>query len=551
MPSSPLHALRLSELVAGLGTGLASVVPSESSTEGPATDRQGAAPTDPLIDDVTLAEPGAGLTGVPGDLLIGVGVTLESDALALVEAAAAAGAGALALRRHVTRHQGVRDAVTAAGLPLVAVADEASWAHIAWLVRELLDRALAGTRAEESLGPDELFALADACAALVGGPVTIEDTSSRVLAYSESSDRVDPARLSTIVGRRVPAATVAALRARGVFRHLVRSAEPLYLPPASDGSLGARLIVPVRVGDEWIGSIWAIVDGPVPEAILRPLREVAAVVALHLLRLRTASDLGRRWAGERLRSALAGDVGAVGEVGLPAPPWRVVILGADPAASPAARLAHWESVCRRAAWQRPHLVAIDDDVIAVVADRPEVRRAARDPARPDRQSWGWLAKLVSDVAGQRPWAWAAASPPVASVEDLPTALSAARDVARLLPDGTATGPTVSAEAAWAPLVVARAVTAVARESTGIGSPLDGLPGDGARESMLAETLRVWLDHPGDLKACAVALGVHVNTVRHRLSRVRAELGVDLHDPTVRLALTLQLRALHARGPSRG
>jgi purine catabolism regulator len=39
-----------------------------------------------------------------------------------------------------------------------------------------------------------------------------------------------------------------------------------------------------------------------------------------------------------------------------------------------------------------------------------------------------------------------------------------------------------------------------------------------------------------LKATAEVLGVHISTLRHRLERIEDLLGVDLHDPEVRLRL---------------
>ena len=120
---------------------------------------------------------------------------------------------------------------------------------------------------------DELFALADACAALVGAPITIEDTQSRVLAYSSTQDVADPARVSTIVGRRVPDEVIASLRGRGVFRRLARSDQPFFVPAGR--GLGARLVVPVRAGTEWLGSIWAVVDDEPPDrraAVAQPDR---------------------------------------------------------------------------------------------------------------------------------------------------------------------------------------------------------------------------------------------------------------------------------------
>lgn len=518
MPSAH-RALPLSGLVAGLGPALASI----------AVDAD-----DPVIDDITLAEPGAGLVGVPGDLTLGVGVSTVTDALDLLDLAASRGVRAVMLRRALADEGEVAARAREGGIPIVAVADQASWAHVAWLLRDILDRASHDPGGSGTLGPDELFTLADACAAAVGGSVTIEDTRNRVLAYSEAHDLSDPARVSTIVGRRVPAAIVTHLRGRGVFRRLARSTEPLFLPAAEDGTLGARVIVPVHAGGEWVGSIWATVDRPLAEESLRPLREIAAVVALHLLRLRTESDLGRQLVRERLRAALAGDPVAAG-ASLPAPPWRVVVLGAadgSDGSDTEQRLAVWESLCRRAAWQRPTLLTVDEDVVAIVTERPDEHGPG---------TWAWLARLTQQAATSQPWACALSSPPVVSAHDLGPGLGRARELARLHRAGIP-GVTLTAEEAWAPMTVGRAIAAVSTASLSSAdaateeSPLAHL------DDVHRETLRAWLDHPSDLRACAQALHVHPNTVRYRLGRIRTEIGADLHDPTVRLALALLTRA---------
>ena len=99
------------------------------------------------------------------------------------------------------------------------------------------------------------------------------------------------------------------------------------------GGLRARVVVPVRAGTEWLGSIWAVVDEEPPKEVLRSLRQTASVVALHLLRLRSQADLARRVVSDRLRAVLSGDV-LEAEAWLPRPPWRVVVLAGaqgDPA----------------------------------------------------------------------------------------------------------------------------------------------------------------------------------------------------------------------------
>ena len=71
-------------------------------------------------------------------------------------------------------------------------------------------------------------------------------------------------------------------------------------------------------------------------------------------------------------------------------------------------------------------------------------------------------------------------------------------------------------------------------------PLDALkPNARAR---LLETLRAWLDHPGQVQRVAERLHVHPQTVRYRVAQLRELFGERLDDPDVRFELQLALRA---------
>ena len=71
------------------------------------------------------------------------------------------------------------------------------------------------------------------------------------------------------------------------------------------------------------------------------------------------------------------------------------------------------------------------------------------------------------------------------------------------------------------------------------APLDDLqPGPRAR---LTETLKAWLDRPGQVQAVAAELGVHPQTVRYRLKQLRELFGARLEDPDARFELSLALR----------
>jgi PucR-like helix-turn-helix protein len=65
-------------------------------------------------------------------------------------------------------------------------------------------------------------------------------------------------------------------------------------------------------------------------------------------------------------------------------------------------------------------------------------------------------------------------------------------------------------------------------------------GDGPR-ARLTETLRAWLDRPGQVQAVAAELDVHPQTVRYRLRQLRELFGTRLEDPEARFELSLALR----------
>jgi hypothetical protein len=71
-------------------------------------------------------------------------------------------------------------------------------------------------------------------------------------------------------------------------------------------------------------------------------------------------------------------------------------------------------------------------------------------------------------------------------------------------------------------------------------PLDGETPASRRR--LAETLRSWLDHQGEIARIAAELDVHPQTVRYRLARLHELFGDALDRPDQRFELALALRA---------
>ena len=481
------------------------------------------------VRDVFLADPQEAATGQPGDLVLGLGLRDAEDAVELVERCAASNASGVVLRTALAHEPTVVTAAEKTTLTLVALQPSVTWAHVVWLMRGVIDRAAApdSPAAGDAGVHQELFALADAAAAIVDAPVTIEDNQSRVLAYSSGQDFTDPTRVSTIVGRRVPAEVIAHFRARGIFRRLARSSEPFLVPDGPNG-IRPRLVVPVRAGGEWLGSIWAVVDGPVSDAVTAELSNAASVLALHLLRLRAQADVARRSAIDRLRTILRQfSPDSPVDVRLPRQPWRVVALGSPEGYDVPQQLDLWESTGRRHGWSEPQLADLDGTVLAVVTDTD-------GPG-----SWNWLQKLVQE---QAPGTYAAAGGPARGPADLPSSRAEAVELLGLVRRGVAPGPALRVEEAWHVLTVHRAVTSL--DTTKLDGPLATLlRHDIEHDTGYVETLQAWLDYPGQPQRAARELHLHTNTLRHRMKRIGEIAELDLSDPQQRLALQLQIAAV--------
>ncbi|MFI1289516.1 helix-turn-helix domain-containing protein [Streptomyces sp. NPDC020792] len=535
--------ITVSDLVDSLGTGLLRTVVPAGNAE---------------VHDVALAEPGD-TAGQPGELVLGVGVTDRSGALALLERTAAAGVAGLVLKRPAARDpQVARAARRLAGPALVELRPHTSWAHVVWLLRGVIDRASApATGALGTPGPhSDLFALADAAAEIIDAPVTVEDAQSRVLAYSARQDSTDPARVSTIVGRRVPAETLTHFRASGVFRRLARSSDPIWTPAGPDGIL-PRLIIPVRAGGEWLGSIWAVVKSPVPPERIRELGDVASVLALHLLRLRAEAGIARRVSAGQLRAALregaVPDRGPGAPAALPAGPWRVVAFGSSPGGTEDVRrqLDLWESVAHRFGWHQPLLADLDGLLFGVVTDRGRGGRRGAPGVRTDVGTVDWLRHVLTETRAHDPGLYAVAGCPARSPDELPRSTAEAVELHRLigagrLPLAPLAGGRgiVLMEDAWDAVVVERARAAVGTDTWRLGGPLAALRAhDEEHGTPYLATLAAWLDHFGDPQRAARHLRVHPNTLRYRLRKLEEAVPLDLSSPRLRLALRLQLMAM--------
>jgi sugar diacid utilization regulator len=103
-------------------------------------------------------------------------------------------------------------------------------------------------------------------------------------------------------------------------------------------------------------------------------------------------------------------------------------------------------------------------------------------------------------------------------------------------------------AAWLHFYSAVALDDTVRASPEMAASLDALLERLSPEPMLLHTLAMYFEQRQQLKAVAAALGIHRNTLLHRLDRVRNLLQADLADVDVLARLHLALRQRRLRSP---
>jgi hypothetical protein len=527
----------LAQLIENLSGEVVQVVAAPAGLEVPAIQPVIADPMDPRTFD-------------PGDLVLGVGVdAARREAADLVVRAGADGAAAVILKIVGDAPAALVDAAGSASVALLAATLEITWEQLHVLLRTGLATAGSPPETDPAGVPvGDLFALANAVAAMVGGPTTIEDPHSRVLAYSSLDEPIDEPRRQTILGRRVPDEWIRRMTADGIFRRLWSTEEIVRLDYSrEDPSFRPRLAIAVRAGGEILGSIWVLQGttpfGPDAEGAIR---EAARIAALHLVRNRTSDDLERRRRSEVLRSVLEGRMPPEmlpGSLGIASGGAMTVVafeIGSPGAeATPLVSERALSSLSLYCASYRRQAAAVAvGRMIYVLFPEPE---PSEEQAR--------LLEVVTDIArrleeSMRVRIRAGIGASVDSHARVADSKRDADQTLRALQD-EGKGRTI----ARIEDVRARAILLELKDLASHDAHLsDGKLGtliehDRRHHSRFVETLGAFLDSLGDVPAAAKAVNVHPNTFRYRMKRLVELSGLALDDPVERLITHLQLKFL--------
>jgi DNA-binding PucR family transcriptional regulator len=498
------------------------------------------------VGETVILDPSEDWVGAADDILLAVGVDpRHAQAADVLRRAGEAGVAAVVLKaRPGAAAPDLADAAREAGVALLLATPEVAWGQLHALLRTAAAAAgLPPDRAPGGVPIGDLFALANAVAAMVGGPVTIEDPRSTVLAYSSHDTEIDEGRRATILGRRVPDEWIKRLQDDGVFRRLARERGVVRLDYAELG-IRPRLATAIRAGDEILGTIWVQeADRPLQEEAEVALLEAAGIAALHLLRHRSGADLERGRRAELLRAALDGRAApeALAPVLQIAPTTPLTIVAFEPVErrDPAASSALADRVASLVtlyceSYRRPATAVAVGPVVYLLTPTPDAEDRARLPAFAGGVIERAAEALQLDLR-------AAVGATVPALSALVESRQEADRVLRALAASPAVGPVATVDVVRARVVLQRLQELAARDAGLRAGKLEVLLAhDRDKGTEYVATLRAYFAALGDVPVAAAAQGVHANTFRYRLRRLAEVAGLDLDDPVERLVVQLQL-----------
>jgi len=495
---------------------------------------------DLAISHPYLFDPDSPLTETPGGILLGVGLRAEQESTRVViRQAAERRFSAIVVKCHGYPVDLLVQDADDAGVALLVVPDDTEWLQLASLLTNAVGTANHIGMSLSSLAVGDLFALANAIAAAVGGATAIEDLSQRVLAYSNLPGQpIDDDRRDGILGRQVPDLSENAEQ----YHHLYRSQTAVRFEAVLPAL--PRLAVTVRVGREPLGSIWVVDPGEsLSDQAAHALTEAAPVAALHLLRARSATDLARQQRSE-LVSQLLGQQGDASRA--------ITLLGIDHSGpftvlafepqrgvfeelrALSARLTDVVTLHCEARAGYTGSVAIGGTVYVLLAS-DQVRRG------------GGLEQLARDVAASaaatlRVDLRAGIGPAVDSSTQIVASRRDADRVLNLLRRRPDLGQVSSSSELADQLILGDLGLRLSQDPSLVSPRAQRvLAHDEEHDTPYAKVLLTFLDCHRDVSAAAGRLAMHPNTVRYRLRRAVELFDLDLEDPDVRLMTWLQLR----------
>lgn len=440
-----------------------------------------------------------------------------------------------------------------ARIPFVArVNSDVPWGQLHALMERMISSAspFGGDAADGAivrLPSGDLFAIANSLAEQINGYVSIDDTQSRVLAFSPLDEHADQLRRDSILGRAAPPGHREQLHAQGVWDRLSRPGRILEFP--RDGGIMPRMAIGIHDErtERTLGTIW-VQQGATPFAprarqILTAGAKLAARAILRADYVESRESeavlqiIGLRHSPEAPRT-LAAILGLAESRS-----WMVVGFTAHTdAAGSAAITAHASSALAL------HAAVIRDRSQTAIAHGTAYVVIPNPPSPTVMIPWAerTAQALTSSSRGE---VICAVGPVVDSARELP---AARETVDAMLRGSLARGErgVTTYDAKRAVLQVSRAVQELWDRGVLTGEPIREIVGSSYVDGRdLLQTIEVYFREGQSTKRASAALHLHPNTLRQRLRRIERLTGLSLDDTEERLLLELEARA-HADGLGR-
>jgi hypothetical protein len=371
------------------------------------------------------------------------------------------------------------------------------------------------------MGPDELQDIVDQAARVSARPVTLEDREFNLVAFCSHSRAGDAVRQDSILTRRSTPQVRSYFESFGI----ARAAEPVPIPPDPERGLLGRLCIPVRWQSVTYGYLWLLEDGgPIAPGLLPELTATAGRVGVEMARRsRLRDDVGWK-VGDLLSTYPETRARAAQEI---AESWAL------PPGTPVAAVCVEAANVPLNAWRLPRTVLVGSgehaSAFIVPLDAAHDLAAARSVTR---TAFGALASSAHAVAG--------IGGPVGALVRARESWLQARIAARV----AAARRTEHLILEWPELGVHRLLGIGTENALRDAVAVPGvarLLAEGGAE--LVRTATVYLDEAGSAQRTAAALGVHRQTLYHRLEKIEQLSGLSLDSGRDRLQLHLALTLL--------
>jgi hypothetical protein len=395
------------------------------------------------------------------------------------------------------------------------------------------------------VGPD-LQDLVDEAALVSGAPATLEDREFNLVAVSAHNRAGDAVRQDSIMHRRSTPEVRRYFESFGI----AHAAGPVHIPPDPGRGLLGRLCLPVRWQSVTYGYLWLLEDpesgtgtghaNPLPELVAAAGR--AGVEMARRSRLR--EDLGWK-VGDLLstypetRARAAEEIAESWALSPKAAVAVVSVRGAGQSNTGQSNAGRADPVFVNA-WRLPRTILVGSGEHASTFIVPLSASGDLSPARAiTRSAFAALATpgTPTPVAG--------IGGPAAGLAQARESWLQARIAARVAAHQNHAGPVVLE---WPELGVHRLLgvgsDAALREAV-LAPGVARLLAQGGPE--LVRTARAYLDEAGSAQRTAAALGIHRQTLYHRLERIERLSGLSLDRGPDRLQLHLALTLLPGLG----